>query len=128
MEMIMDAKELTENDFYCFLWDNLSTRDRFKILQGKKHTVWLFGAGASHHYNFNTRGVNMPLARDFFKAMHRLPTTDGFNSYIGPFLSYLEDYRGVHPLKAAEWTEDIEQFMTSIETDIDELREKKEKK
>jgi hypothetical protein len=123
----VDVKELTENGFYCFLWNNLSTRDRFRVLQGKKRTVWLFGAGASHHYALNNRGVNMPLARDFFKAMHRLPTTDGFNAYIGPFISYLHNYRGVHPLKASEWTEDIEQFMTSIETEIDELREKKEK-
>lgn len=123
----MDVKELTENEFYRFLWNNLSTRDRFRVLQGKKRTVWLFGAGASHHYALNNRGVNMPLARDFFKAMHRLPTTDGFNAYIGPFISYLHNYRGVHPSKASEWTEDIEQFMTSIETEIDELREKKEK-
>jgi hypothetical protein len=125
--MIVDVKELTEDNFYRFLWNNLSTRDRFKVLQGKKRTLWLFGAGASHHYALNTRGVNMPLAKDFFKAMHRLPTTDGFNAHIGPFLSYLHNYRGVHPLQAAEWTEDIEQFMTSIETEINELREKKEK-
>lgn len=123
----MDVKELTENGFYCFLWDNLSIRDRFRVLQGKKRTVWLFGAGASHHYALNNRGVNMPLARDFFKAMHRLPTTDGFNAYVGPLISFLHNYRGVHPLKASEWTEDIEQFMTSIETEIYELREKKEK-
>lgn len=124
----MDVKELTENGFYRFLWNNLSTRDRFRVLQGKKRTVWLFGAGASHHYALNNRGVNMPLARDFFKAMHRLPTTDGFNAYIGPLISYLHNYRGVPPIKASEWTEDIEQFMTSIETEIDELREKKEKR
>jgi len=124
----VDVEELTENGFYSFLWKNLSTRDRFRVLQGKKRTVWLFGAGASHHYALNARGVNMPLARDFFKAMHRLPTTDGFNAYIGPLISYLHSYRGVHPLRAPEWTEDIERFMTSIETEIDELREKKEKK
>ncbi len=124
---IVDAKELNENGFYRFLWNNLSTRDRLRVLQGKKRTVWLFGAGASYHYAMNTRGVNMPLARDFFKAMHRLPTTDGFNAHIGPLISYLQSYRGVHPLEASEWTEDIEQFMTSIETEIDELREKKER-
>ena len=125
---IVDVKELTEDGFYRFLWNNLSTRDRFRVLQGKNRTVWLFGAGASCHYALNSRGVNMPLARDFFKAMHRLPTTDGFNAYIGPLISYLHNYRGVHPLKASEWTEDIEQFMTSIESEIDELREKKGKR
>jgi len=123
----MDVKGLNDNEFYCFLWNNLPTRDRLRLLQGKKRTVWLFGAGASHHYALNARGVNMPLARDFFKAMHRLPTTNGFKAYIGPLISYLHNYRGVHPLKASEWIEDIEQFMTSIEAEIDELREKKEK-
>jgi len=123
----VNAKESNENGFYCYLWNNLSTKDRFKLLQGKKRTVWLFGAGASHHYALNARGVNMPLAKDFFKAMHRLPTVEGFNAHIGPFISYLLNYRGVHPLKASEWTEDIEKFMNSIENEIDELRRKKDK-
>ena len=123
--MIVNVKELNENEFNCFLWNNLPMRDRLKVLQRKERTVWLFGAGASHHYDLNDRGVNVPLARDFFKAMHNLPTTDGFNAYIGPFLSYLHNYRGVHPSKASEWTEDIEHFMTSVEAEIDELRNKK---
>ncbi|RPJ77905.1 MAG: hypothetical protein EHM20_05185 [Alphaproteobacteria bacterium] len=124
----MDITELNENSFCHFLWNNLTTRDRVKVLQSKKRTIWLFGAGASCHYALNNRGVNMPLARDFFKAMHRLPTTDGFNAYIGPLISYLHKYRGVHPINLSEWTEDIEQFMTSIENEIDLLRKKKEKK
>jgi len=123
----LDVKELTEEKFYCFLWDQLPTRDRLRLLHDKKRSVWLFGAGASHHYDLNIHGVKMPLARDFVKAMHKLPTTSGFHAYIGPFVSYLQNYRGVPPLKASEWTEDIEQFMTSIETEIDELREKKER-
>ncbi len=126
-ESTLGAKELNENRFYYFLWDQLSTRDRLKLLQSKKSTVWLFGAGASHHYRLNIHGVNMPLARDFFKAMHKLPTTSGFHAHIGPFLSYLQSYRGVPLMKASEWAEDIEEFMTSIESEINELSYKKEK-
>jgi hypothetical protein len=121
----LDEKELNENQFYSFLWDQLSMRDRLRLLRGKKRSVWLFGAGASHHYKLNIHGVNMPLARDFFKAMHRLPTAKGLHAHIGPFLSYLQSYRGVSFADASEWTEDIEEFMTSIESEIDELREKK---
>ena len=110
--MSHELDELNKDEFYSFLWDNLSIRDRLKVLNGKKRTVWLFGAGASYHYALNCRGVNMPLARDFFKAMHRLPTTDGFNAFIGPFISFLHNYRGVHPSKASEWADDIEHFMT----------------
>ena len=123
----MNTRDSRENEFYLFLWNNLQARDRLKVLRGTKRTVWLFGAGASYHYALNSRGVNMPLARDFFKAMHMLPTTDGFNAYIGPLLSYLHSHRGVDLSKVSEWTEDIEDFMTSVEAEIDELREKKEK-
>jgi hypothetical protein len=30
--------------------------------------VWLFGAGASHHYNLNPWGVPVPLANDLGAA------------------------------------------------------------
>jgi len=114
-----------QDGFLSFAWDNLPTRDRLKLLQREKKTVWLFGAGASHHYNLNTCGVKVPLAKGFFEALHALPTSKGFHAHIGPLLSYLHIYRGVHPSKASEWTENIEDFMTSIESEIEELRKKK---
>lgn len=118
-------KGISDDEFFLFLWDNLPTRDRLLLLGHKRRTVWLFGAGASRHYGLNLYGVNMPLARDFFTAMHELPTAHGLHAHIGPLLSYLNEYRGVHPIDAIEWTEDIEEFMTSLERELSELADKK---
>lgn len=114
--------------FLSFAWSNLWPRERAKVLSGSPKTVWLFGAGASHHDNINPWGVPVPLASDFIRAMHFLPTSQGFNSHIGPLISYLENYRGTDPRKVPEWTENIEAFMTSVEVGIDELRKKKAKR
>lgn len=120
-------QNISDDEFFLFLWDNLPTRDRLHLLQHERRTVWLFGAGASRHYGLNLYGVNMPLARDFFSAMHKLPTAHGLHAHIGPLLAYLHQYRGVHPIDAIEWSEDIEEFMTSVERELAELGDKKRK-
>jgi hypothetical protein len=114
-------------DFLSFCWANLCARDRAKILRGAARTVWIFGAGASCHYDLNASGVSVPLANGFFQAFHRLPTSRGFNAYIGPFIDFLRDYRGVSVPDVPKWNENIEDFMTSLERGIDELRLKKGK-
>jgi hypothetical protein len=85
-------------------------------------TLWLFGAGASHHYNLNARGIRVPLANDFFEAFDALPTSHGFHAHVGPFISYLGHYRGVPPQEVSQWRENIESFMTSIDEEITQLR------
>ena len=67
----------------------------------------------------------MPLATDFFKAFNALPTSSGFQAHVGPFISYLNHYRGVAPSEVSRWREDIETFMTSIEGEIEHLRAQK---
>lgn len=113
------------DDFLAFCWSNLPPRDRAKVMGGSPRTLWLFGAGASHHYNLNARGVPVPLANGFFEAFHDLPTSQGFQAHVGPFVSYLGHYRGVQPQDLPRWTENIEDFMTSIEAEIAQLRTKK---
>ncbi len=115
--------EQIDDDFLGFAWLNLAPEARARIRADSPKTFWLFGAGASHHYALNAFGVPIPLANGFFKAFHRLPTSQGFHAYIGPFSSFLEHYRGVSPEKAWEWDENIEDFMTSVERRLDELRE-----
>ena len=44
--------------FLVYCWENLAPRDRAKILAGSPKTIWLFGAGASHHYDLNLRGAS----------------------------------------------------------------------
>jgi hypothetical protein len=112
------------DDFLVFCWLNLPPRDRAKVLAGSPRTLWLFGAGASHHYNLNARGVPVPLANGFFEAFHNLPTSQGFHAHVGPFVSYLGHYRGVQAEDMPRWTENIEDFMTSIEMEIAQLRTK----
>jgi hypothetical protein len=114
-----------DDDFLVWCWSNLSPRDRAKILVGSARTVWLFGAGASHHYDLNSRGVPVPLANGFFEAFNSLPTSAGLDAYIGPFISFLRDYRGVPPDRVPEWKENMEDFMTSVEDGLERLREKK---
>jgi hypothetical protein len=70
--------ESMDDSFLGFCWLNLHPRDRAKISADAPQTLWVFGAGASHHYNLNRFGVQVPLANDFFEAFHRLPTSQGF--------------------------------------------------
>jgi hypothetical protein len=104
-----------DGDFLGFAWHNLLPAARSRILSKSPKTFWLFGAGASHHYDLNAFGVPVPLANDFFRALHALPTSQGFHASVGPLISFLEHYRGVPPTEAAHWAENIEEFMTSIE-------------
>jgi len=41
--------ENVEDGFLAFSWANLSPRDRVKVMADSPRTVWIFGAGASHH-------------------------------------------------------------------------------
>jgi len=119
--------EKVENNFLAFAWENLSPRDRAKVLADSPKTAWIFGAGASHHYDLNARGVPVPLANSFFNAFHHLPTSEGFHAYVGPFISFLQHYRGIKILEVSKWTENVEDFMTSVESELIDLRKKKEK-
>lgn len=112
-----------DDDFLKFAWLNLWPEARVRLLHKSPKTFWLFGAGASHHYNLNLFGVPVPLASGFFKAFHRLPTSQGFQAHVGPLISFLEHYRGVSPHKVGEWDENIEDFMTSIENELEAMKE-----
>jgi hypothetical protein len=120
--MCAENIESMEEGFLAFLWENLAPRDRIKVLSDMPKTAYFFGAGASHHYAMNSHGVNIPLANGFFEAFHDLPTSQGFQAHVGPLISYLQHYRGVKPTEASQWRENIEEFMTSIEREVDELR------
>src|ERR1700719_3302342 len=120
----IDFKEIPDA-FLGYAWSQLSPRDRTKALAGTSRTLWLFGAGASYHYDLNTRNVPVPLANGFFKAFNRLPTSSGFNAHVGPLIQYLGEYRGIPPTKVSEWTENIETFMTSLEKELLAIKAKK---
>ena len=83
------------NGFLRFCWLNLPPYARAKILENAPGTVWIFGAGASHHYDLNKFGVPVPLAGGFFEAFNRLPSSQELNTHVGPLVSFLEHYRGV---------------------------------
>jgi hypothetical protein len=120
----IDLRALSD-DFLGYCFANLSPRDRVKAFAGSPRTVWLFGAGASHHYNLNPRSVPVPLANGFFEAFHSLPTSAGLHAHIGPLTSYIAQYRGIPLERASEWKENIEAFMTSVEFRLDRLRAKR---
>jgi len=115
--------EEIDDAFLGFCWDNLKPETRLRILAKSPKTFWLFGAGASHHYTLNPFAEPVPLANGFFEAFNNLPTSQGFQAHVGPFINFLEHYRGVPPEKAGAWCENIEDFMTSIEQELDGLRE-----
>lgn len=115
--------EVVDDSFLSFAWLNLAPEARARILAKSPKTFWLFGAGASHHYDLNAFGVPVPLASGFFKAFNRLPTSQGFDAHVGPFIDFLKDYRGVRPEQVGEWDENIEAFMTSVESKLEAVRE-----
>jgi hypothetical protein len=110
------------DDFLKFYWFNMSASARALIGKERPQTAWIFGAGASHHFDLNPFGVPVPLANGFFKAFHALPTSQGFNAHVGPLISFLEHYRGVRVDRVGDFDENIEDFMTSVESDIEKLR------
>jgi hypothetical protein len=120
--------ESLEEGFLRFCWYSLPPKARAKILTDAPRTTWLFGAGASHHYDLNRFGVPVPLASGFFKAFNELPTSQGFGAHIGPLISFLEHYKGVPPNQVSVWDENIEDFMTDIERSIEDLRARKKKR
>lgn len=113
----MDEVDIFKLDdgLFGFAWVNLSPGDRIKLLAEAPKTLWIFGAGASHHYDMNMRGVPVPLANGFFKAFNKLPTSEGFHVHVGPLISYLLNEKGVKPHELEDWSENIEEFMTSIQ-------------
>jgi hypothetical protein len=64
-----------DDSFLSFAWLNLTPEHRTRILSKSPKTFWLFGAGASHHYDLNAFGVSVPLANGFFEAFHHVPTS-----------------------------------------------------
>jgi hypothetical protein len=114
--------------FLSFCWLNLPPYARARILKQEPGTLWLFGAGVSHHYNLNQFGVPVPLAGGFFGAFNELPTSQDLNTHVGPLVSFLEHYRGIDPRQIATWNENIEDFMTSIEAELEKLRSRKAKR
>jgi hypothetical protein len=70
----IDLDQIDEG-FLKFAWLNLMPEARARILAKRPKTFWLFGAGASHHYDLNPFGIPVPLASDFFKTFHHLPTS-----------------------------------------------------
>ncbi len=118
-----DLNALDDN-FLRFYWYNMPASARALVGKERPQTAWIFGAGASHHFDLNQFGVRVPLANGFFKAFNDLPTSQGFNAHVGPLISFLEHYRGVRADRVSEFDENIEEFMTSIELDIEELRKR----
>jgi hypothetical protein len=114
-----------EDHFLSFAWLNLTPNNRARVLSRAPKTFWLFGAGASHHYDLNAFGVPIPLANGFFEAFHRLPTSQGFQAGVGPSISFLQHYRGVRADEVHNFAENIEEFMTSIERELQTLKESK---
>ena len=123
----IDLNEIPDA-FLGYAWSQLSPRDRVKALAGASRTLWLFGAGASYHYDLNIRNVPVPLASGFFEAFNRLPTSSGFNAHVGPLILYLGEYRGILPNEVSKWTENIEMFMTSLEKELLTIKAKKGKR
>jgi hypothetical protein len=121
----MNGSEKASEEVLAFAWANLSARDRARVMADAPRTVWIFGAGASHHYNLNPAAVPLPLANDFFGAFQLLPTSQGFHAHVGPLISHLTHYRGIKPDSVPEWKENIEDFMTSIENDLNDIRRRK---
>ncbi len=118
----IDPKDM-EDGFLGFCWQNLAPEARARVLAKSSKTFWLFGAGASHHYSLNAFGVPVPLASGFFRAYHQLPISQGFDSYVGPLNNFLQEYRGVTPETVGEFDENIEAFMTSVESELELIRE-----
>src|SRR5579871_2485737 len=114
--------ENMDDSFLQFCWQNLAPEARARILAKTPKTFWLFGAGASHHYDLNAFGISVPLASGFFKAYHNLPVSQRFDYHVGPLNNFLEEYRDVTPETIEQFDENIEAFMTSVESELEQIK------
>jgi len=97
-------------------------------------TVYILGAGASHAYDRSIYGVRPPLARDFFKAYHELPTTapeldvGGFEVRVGAIVNFVRDHYDIPPHAFYMFDEDIEQFLVRLDDVIEDFKNKARKR
>lgn len=83
-------------------------------------TVYLLGAGASYGYAQSPTNVRPPLAAGIFDAFGRLQIAGDLGVKIGWILNYVEQKYGVAPINFARFDMDIEEFMTSLEAEVEE--------
>ncbi len=82
-------------------------------------TVYLLGAGASYGYTASPTGVRPPLATGLFKAFFQLDLSGDLRMKIGWLVNYVRDRYGIPPIDFASFEMDAEEFMTTLESDID---------
>ena len=74
----------------------------------------VLGAGASAAYTDSPTGITMPLAREFFRAVDRLPQTVNPWVHIGALLLYLKQHKGLDPVPFFESGIDLEELHSEI--------------
>ena len=84
-------------------------------------TVFLLGAGASHDYGQSPSGTSPPLARGFFDAYANLDIAGDFDVRVGSIVTYVRDAYGIPPVAFGSFNEDIESFMTQLDSQVRNL-------
>lgn len=81
--------------------------------------TYLFGAGASHGYSESSTMLSPPLAKNFFSTYGKLDIAADRFVRVGSIINYVRDTRGLNPIEFAYWEENIEDFLTEIDDQIE---------
>ena len=114
-----------EDGFLTFCWQNLAPEARARILSQSAQDILGFLALAPHITMISTLSACLSrLLVVFFKPTTICPSPRGLTLTSGHFLNnFLQEYRGVTPETIAQFDENIEAFMTSVEGELERIRE-----
>jgi hypothetical protein len=87
-------------------------------------TAYILGAGASHGFGSSASRVRPPLAAGFFEAYSSLPISGDLGVKVGWVVNYVRDRYGVPVEKFGSFRMDAEEFMTTLETGIEQFTRK----
>lgn len=78
--------------------------------------TYILGAGASFSYTDSPSGLKPPLANGFFSTYCGLGISGDIEVRVGDIVTYVRDEYGVQPEHFCEFSENVEPFMTKLDT------------
>lgn len=102
-------------------WDKILEESIIRKSKGNEMKSFILGAGASKSYTGSKTGVEPPLAKELFTTFSKLAISGDREVRIGEVVNYVRDTRNVQAWEFMNWNEDIESFLTEVESELKSL-------